>query len=377
VRVKLVCVAGGRPNFPKVAALLRALGTRAARFEALLVHTGQHSDARMSKVFFDELGLPEPMIDLGVGSATHAVQVAEVMRRFEAVLQSEQPHLVVVAGDLNSTLACALAASKFFLDEPFLFEGKPRRRPVLAHLEAGLRSFDDDMPEEINRRVTDCLSDILFVSEPAGETNLRREGVAPERQHLVGNVMIDTLLALKERALASGVLGRLGLEPEHYALLTLHRPTNVDDEGQLRTLLDTLDELAIELPVVFPVHPRTRARLDAAHLRPRSERFMLTDPLGYLDFVKLEASARVVLTDSGGVQDETTVLGVPCITLRNNTERPITLSEGTNVLGHTTREGILGAYAALRREPCSARVPPFWDGNAALRVVSVLERVFA
>lgn len=377
MRVKLVCVAGGRPNFPKLAALFRALRTRSERFETRLVNTGQHSDARMSKIFLDELDLPEPNVDLGVGSASHAVQVAETMRRFEAVLQTEQPECVVVAGDLNSTLACSLASAKFFRDEPFLFQGKPRRRPVLAHLEAGLRSFDDDMPEEMNRRVTDCLSDLLFVSEPAGETNLRREGVAPERHHYVGNVMIDTLLALRERAMASAVLDRLGLERGRYALLTLHRPSNVDDEHQLRTLLDTLDEIAIELPVVFPVHPRTRARLDAARIRPRSERFLLTEPLGYLDFVKLEASAKVVLTDSGGVQDETTVLGVPCITLRNNTERPITITEGTNVLGHTTREGILGAYAALRRDPRSGRVPRSWDGNAAERVARVLDEIFA
>ncbi|HEX5097844.1 MAG TPA: UDP-N-acetylglucosamine 2-epimerase (non-hydrolyzing) [Polyangiaceae bacterium] len=377
MRVKLVCVAGGRPNFPKLAALFRALGTRTDRFETRFVHTGQHSDPRMSKLICEELGLPEPHVDLGVGSATHAVQVAEVMRRFEAVLQAEQPHGVVVAGDLNSTLACALATSKFFRDEPFPFRGKPRRRTVLAHLEAGLRSFDDDMPEEVNRRVTDCLSDLLFVSEPAGEANLCREGVAPERQHFVGNVMVDTLLSLQARAAASDVLARLGLEPRGYALLTLHRPSNVDDERQLRTLLDTLDEIAIELPVVFPVHPRTRARFEAARIRPRSERFLLTEPLGYLDFVKLESSAKVVLTDSGGVQDETTVLGVPCITLRNNTERPITVTEGTNVLGHTTREGILGAYAALHREPRSGRVPRAWDGNAAERAARVLEQAFA
>lgn len=377
MRAKLLCVAGSRPNFPKIAALLHALRARADRFEARLVCTGQHYDPTMSTVFFDELGLPTPDLDLAVGSGSHAQQTAEVMRRFEAALEAEQPHAVVVVGDVNSTLGCALASAKFFRAESFAFKGESRRRPVLVHVEAGLRSFDDDMPEEINRRVTDCLSELLFVSEPAGVANLRREGVPRDRCHLVGSVMVDTLMSLRARVPPSNVLARLGLEPRRYHLLTLHRPSNVDDAHQLRTLLDTLDVIASDLPIVFPVHPRTRARMEAASVRPDGSRWLLVPPLGYFDFVQLEASARLVLTDSGGVQEETTVLGVPCLTLRENTERPITISDGTNHLARTSRESILAAYARACREPRAKKLPPYWDGRAAERVVRVLDRVFA
>jgi UDP-N-acetylglucosamine 2-epimerase (non-hydrolysing) len=376
VRVKLLCVAGGRPNFPKLAPLLRALSARAERFAARLVHTGQHYDPGLSQIFFAELGIEPPVVNLAVGSASHAQQTAELMRRFETVLSVEQPHGVVVVGDLNSALACALTAAKFQREQPFTFRGQPRRRPVVVHVEAGLRSFDDDMPEEINRRVTDSLSDLLLVSEPAGMANLSGEGVAAERCFLVGNLMIDTLLAMKERALGSDILTRLALEPGRYGLLTLHRPSNVDDTEHLRGLLATLDVVAGDLPLVFPVHPRTRARLETASPRPARGRWIFSPPLGYLDFVKLEAAANLVFTDSGGVQDETTVLGVPCLTLRENTERPITLTEGTNVLAGTTRERILAAYAAARSDPRAGRVPHLWDGKAAERVVGVLEQAF-
>ena len=377
MRVKLLCVAGGRPNFPKVAALWHALRARGERFEPRLVNTGQHYHPALSTLVIDELGLPAPDVDLGVGSASHALQTAEVMRRFEPVLQAEQPLVVVVVGDLNSTLAAALTVAKFLRAEAFTFRGESRRRPVLVHLEAGLRSFDDDMPEELNRRLTDSLSDLLFVSESSGGDNLRREGIAAERCHFVGNVMIDTLLAVKERALQSDLLGRLELEARRYAVLTLHRPSNVDDATQLGSLLDTLDEIAGELPIVFPVHPRTRAHLDAEHRRARRGRWLFVEPLGYLDFVKLEASARLVLTDSGGVQEETTVLGVPCVTLRANTERPVTVTHGTNVLGGTSRESILAAYATVRDGTRAGTVPHYWDGHAAERSVRILEQSFA
>jgi UDP-N-acetylglucosamine 2-epimerase (non-hydrolysing) len=369
-------VAGGRPNFPKLAAVLRALRARGDRFETHLVCTGQHYDDVMSKVFFEELGIPRPIRELGVRSGSHAAQTAELMQRFEEVLLAEQPQAALVFGDMNSTVACAQATAKFFREEPFSFKGRRRRRPVVIHVEAGLRSFDEDMPEEINRRLTDCVSDLLFISEPAGETNLRNEGVDPDRCYLVGNVMIDTLLAAKDRAMASDVLDRLRLEPGRFFLLTLHRPSNVDDEPKLSELFAALDRIAANSPIVFPVHPRTRARLDAADLQLDRARWVLTSPVGYHDFVKLEASAGLVLTDSGGVQEETTALGVPCLTLRDNTERPVTVAEGTNTLAGTTRESILAAYDAVRTTPRVGRVPRLWDGQAAQRLAYVLESVF-
>lgn len=373
--VKILCVAGARPNFVKIGPVLRAFAAD-PRFVARLVHTGQHYDAKLSKVFFDELAIPRPDIELEIGSASHAVQAAEIMRRFESVVTAEQPQAVLVVGDVNSTIACALTASKLFLAEPFSFRGRPRRRPVVIHVEAGLRSFDDDMPEEINRKLTDVISDLLYVSDPAGLDNLRHEGVADERVAFVGNVMIDTLLAAREKAMESRVLDTLGVTAGGYALVTLHRPSNVDDPQALTALLRTIDDVTGALPLVFPVHPRTRARLAEGAITLDPKRWVLTEPLGYLDFLKLTAQARVVLTDSGGVQEETTVLGVPCVTLRENTERPVTVSEGTNQLAGTAPAAIRACVAHALAGPEAGRIPRFWDGKAAARIVEHLGTVF-
>jgi UDP-N-acetylglucosamine 2-epimerase (non-hydrolysing) len=371
---KILCIAGARPNFMKISPILRAL-RGGDRFAPKLVHTGQHYDARLSKVFFDDLKIPRPDIELEVGSGTHAMQTAEIMRRFEPVLAEEQPEAVLVVGDVNSTIACALVTSKFTLARPFATTFGVRRRPLMIHVEAGLRSFDDEMPEEVNRKLTDAISDVLFVSDPAGMANLASEGVPAARCFFVGNVMIDTLLAAKEEAMKSRILETLGVGDRPYGLVTLHRPSNVDDVGALTALLHTLDEIAQQLPIVFPVHPRTRARLAASGHTLAPERWFVVDPLGYLDFMKLTANATVVLTDSGGIQEETTVLDVPCITLRDNTERPVTISEGTNRLAGTKRENILAAFAeaSVKR---AARVPRFWDGQAAERIAQTLADIF-
>lgn len=373
--VKILCIAGARPNFPKIAPLMKALNA-SDLFEVRLVHTGQHYDDALSRVFFDDLQIPKPDIDLEVGSASHAVQTAEVMKRFEPVLRQEQPQAVVVVGDVNSTIACALVVSKFELDGSFIWNGQRRNRPVMIHVEAGLRSFDDAMPEEINRRLTDTISDLLFVTEPAAQVNLKREGMPDERVHFVGNVMIDTLLAARERAMKSTILSELNLQESDYALLTLHRPSNVDNPQVLREILGALDEIARDLPIVFPAHPRTRPRIEEAGVELAPERWKLIDPVGYLDFLKLMSSARVMVTDSGGIQEETTVLGVPCMTLRENTERPVTIDEGTNTLVGSAPDAILEAWQRINANPHEERTPRFWDGQAANRIVAVLEREF-
>jgi UDP-N-acetylglucosamine 2-epimerase (non-hydrolysing) len=374
VASKIICVAGARPNFMKVAPIIRALAARSGLLPRL-VHTGQHYDAALSQVFFHDLGLPRPDVELEVGSATHAVQTAEVMRRFEPVLQAEQPAVVLVVGDVNSTLACALVASKFLLAEELRTCSGPRRRPLVAHVEAGLRSFDDDMPEEVNRKLTDALSDLLFVSEPAGMANLRREGVSEDRIRFVGNVMIDSLLAVQERARQTTVLADLGLRAGGYGVVTLHRPSNVDDPRALAGMLGLLEELAAQVPLVFPMHPRTRARLTAAGVRVDPERVKVVDPVGYVQFIGLLGSARVVLTDSGGIQEETTVLGIPCVTLRDNTERPVTLDEGTNVLGGTSPETIRPAFEKAMSASPQSRRPRLWDGRASERIADALSGV--
>jgi UDP-N-acetylglucosamine 2-epimerase (non-hydrolysing) len=278
---------------------------------------------------------------------------------------------VLVVGDVNSTIACTLVASKFLLAQPFACKLGRRTRPVIIHVEAGLRSFDDEMPEEINRRLTDSISDLLFVSDPAGLENLRREGVADARVIFAGNVMIDTMLRAREQAMQSRILSDMKLAERGYALLTLHRPSNVDDPDTLRALVGVLDELAARVPIVFPVHPRTRARL-ANGITLDPSRWTVCDPIGYLDFLRLQASARIVLTDSGGIQEETTVLGVPCVTLRENTERPVTVSEGTNRLGGTRKDTILRAFDEALAQPLSQRVPRGWDGHAAERIAEAL-----
>jgi len=355
--MKIVAVVGARPNFMKIAPIMWEVGRRGG-VDAHLVHTGQHYDERMSRLFFEELKIPKPDVDLGVGSGSHAVQTAEVMKRFEPILLEQKPDAVVVVGDVNSTIACALTAAKL---------GVP-----VAHVEAGLRSFDRTMPEEINRVLTDAISDWLFVSEPSGVANLRREGVADERVFFVGNVMIDTLLACRELSRRSTVLREMGLEGRPYAVLTLHRPANVDDPAVLGGILRAVDRLQRELPIVFPVHPRTRKALQGHDLAAMPG-LRLAEPLGYLDFMRLVADARLVLTDSGGIQEETTVLGVPCLTLRNNTERPATIDQGTNTLVGLDPERIIAAgLHALSATPASRPAPELWDGRAAGRILDLL-----
>ncbi len=360
--MKVINVCGARPNFMKIAPLMRAFRDRPG-IEPCLVHTGQHYDDTMSKAFFDELHIPRPDINLEVGSASHAVQTALIMQRFEPVVLAQKPDAVLVVGDVNSTIACGLVAAKLLVP--------------LVHVEAGLRSFDRTMPEEVNRVLTDVLSDLLFVTEPAGVRNLEREGIDPSKIHVVGNVMIDTLLAHRELAEKSDVLERLKLAPQTYGVLTLHRPTNVDDPRVLAGILDALEEIQRTTPLVFPVHPRTRGNLERTGLAPRLRNMphmILTEPLGYLDFLKLMSRAAVVLTDSGGIQEETTVLGVPCLTLRANTERPITVEQGTNqVVGMSPTE-ILKAYRRIREGRIQPRVPSLWDGKAAERIAEILLR---
>ena len=355
--MKLLIVAGARPNFMKVAPLLWE-SARRPDVEACLVHTGQHYDERMSKLFFEQLRIPRPQHDLGVGSGSHAVQTAEVMKRIEPILLAEKPDAIVVVGDVNSTVACALTAIKL---------GVP-----VAHVEAGLRSFDRTMPEEINRLVTDAISDWLFVSEPSGVTNLRREGVDDQRIFFVGNVMIDTLIACRPAIETAAGAELYGLSDGGYAVVTLHRPSNVDSAAALEPIVAALDAVQATVPIVFPVHPRTRKILETFPVG-RMANLRLTEPLGYLEFMKLVSHARFVMTDSGGLQEETTYLGVPCLTLRTSTERPVTVDVGTNRLVPLTRDAIVShATAALERKGEAARIPELWDGKAAARILDVL-----
>ena len=359
--MKIAGIVGARPNFVKIAPILAALRA-SPEIGTMLVHTGQHYDAQMSDAFFANLEIPTPDVNLGIRAETAVGQIAEIMARLEPVLLEARPDLVVVVGDVNSTVAGALAAVKVGI-------------PV-AHVEAGLRSFDRSMPEEVNRILTDAVSDLLFTTEPAANENLAREGIPRDRIHFVGNVMIDTLFRYRERALASPVLGRLGVERRAYAALTLHRPSNVDHPEELHRLLGAIARMQAEIPVVFPVHPRTRARLDQlnGHL-PSMPDLRLVEPLPYLDFIHLMASARCVLTDSGGVQEETTALGVPCLTLRTNTERPITATRGTNRVVGVDPEAIYASWrlVAEGRWP-AGELPDLWDGKAAERIVEILLR---
>ncbi len=352
--MRVLCVVGARPNYMKVKPVMDALAVAGA--DVVLVHTGQHYDAAMSDVFFADLGLRRPDHHLAVGSGSHATQTSKVMLAFEPVLEAVAPDAVVVVGDVNSTLACSLVTAK----SPIM----------LGHVEAGLRSGDWSMPEEVNRVVTDRVSDLLFAPSPDAVAHLRAEGCQDSQIHLVGNVMVDTLLANLDRALATDTLARLGLTKSGYGLVTLHRPANVDDPVTLSRLMSALDQVATTLcPLVLPAHPRLAAQLDQASA---SERLRIVPAAGYLEFIALQASALLVLTDSGGVQEETTVLGVPCLTLRENTERPITVTEGTNQLVGTDPETILDAARAVLRQPPPPRRPALWDGRAGQRIAGHL-----
>jgi len=359
--MKILNVVGARPNFMKIAPLMAEYGRRQG-VQAILVHTGQHYDQAMSRLFFSELGIPQPDVNLEVGSGSHAAQTAEIMKRFEPVLTQYQPDVVVVVGDVNSTIACGLVAVKLGIK--------------LAHVEAGLRSFDRSMPEEVNRVLTDSISDFLFCTEQSGIENLLNEGIPRDKVHFVGNVMIDTLLNNRARARESAVLDRLAVDGSRYALLTLHRPANVDDPQIFGNILDAVDVILKDMPVIFPVHPRTRTNLNSATVGARVDRMAglrLTDPLGYLDFLRLMGSATVVLTDSGGIQEETTILKVPCLTLRDNTERPVTVACGSNRIVGRDPQRILDAYKdAVSPNGRIFRTPPLWDGCAARRIVDVL-----
>jgi UDP-N-acetylglucosamine 2-epimerase (non-hydrolysing) len=359
--IKLACVVGARPNFMKMAPLLRATEKHRG-VEAVLIHTGQHYDAQLSDVFFEELGMKRPDVCLDVGSGKHGAQTARVLERMETVLEGAGFDRVVVVGDVNSTMAAALAAAKLGI-------------PV-AHVEAGLRSFDRSMPEETNRIVTDSVSDLLFVSEPAGVANLRREGHPEDRVHLVGNVMIDTLRRLLPKARSRDTLAEAGLQPGGYGVVTLHRPANVDRAETLGPLLDVLMASSQDLPLVFPIHPRTRSRLEQFGLLGRldaMDEVILLPPQGYLDFLALTSQAKVVITDSGGLQEESTALGIPCITARPNTERPATVVEGTSTLVGSDPVALKRSLrAVLDGTYKQGRCPALWDGKAAPRIAEIL-----
>lgn len=360
-RLKVLNVVGARPNFMKVAPIHEAM-EHCPDMEPHLLHTGQHYDHAMSALFFDILGLPEPHYYLGVGSGGHGEQTGRIMIEFEAVLKGLMPDLVLVVGDVNSTIACAMVAVKLGCK--------------VAHVEAGLRSFDRTMPEEINRVLTDQISDYLFITEISAHDNLRREGIPEEKIYFVGNVMIDSLLRHRTRAAERRILTDLGLVPGGYVLVTLHRPSNVDNPKILSTLLEVLCAISERIPVIFPVHPRTRQKLASTGLDAKladHAAVRLIDALNYLDFLKCMENARVVITDSGGIQEETTVLGVPCLTARENTERPVTVTEGTNVVvGRDPGRLLEETLKVLQGEGKQGRYPKLWDGHAAKRIVDIL-----
>ena len=432
--LRIVSVVGARPNFIKMAPLIRAidkhnksvntlrLTSHASRSSShlsrltshILIHTGQHYDYEMSKVFFEDLELPEPDIYLGVGSGTHAEQTARIMLEFEKVLLKQKPDVVIVVGDVNSTLACALATAKFrctrLPDYQLPLTTYHGRRPLLAHVEAGLRSFDRSMPEEINRKLTDAISDFLFTPSPDADENLKKEGIPKEKIYLVGDIMVDSLLANKEKAKKSKILEKLGLRKSlsdncplttDYALLTLHRPSNVDNKENLTKIIKALKEISKRIPIIFPAHPRTQKRLAEFGLLPNNlltqssnnqspitsyqlpvtnyqflipnSRFLLIDPLGYLDFLSLEMNAEFVMTDSGGIQKEATLFNVPCLTLRNTTEWGITITQGTNVLVWNNTEKIVEeAFKILDGKRKQSNGYKLWDGKTAKRIVEVL-----
>lgn len=363
--MKIINVVGARPNFMKMAPIIEALNKYPDHFDHLLIHTGQHYDERMSKAFFVDLGMPRPDIDLEVGSGTHAEQTARIMVEFEKVCMREKPDLVIVVGDVNSTMACTITAKKLGIR--------------VAHVEAGLRSRDMGMPEEINRLCTDVLCDYLFTTDHFADENLRAEGVPEEKIHFVGNVMIDTLRKHEQKAAELSLMRDLGLEKGGYATMTLHRPSNVDDPAILAGLLEALADISRDLPIIFPIHPRTRKMAETfglGHFLNKGEKvegIWCTEPLGYLEFLHLNMNAKMVLTDSGGLQEETTVLGVPCITMRHNTERPITCTQGTNrLVGNDPQKVRAAARAVMAGDWNVGQVPERWDGKAAERIAEIL-----
>jgi UDP-N-acetylglucosamine 2-epimerase (non-hydrolysing) len=362
--LKIITVAGARPNLMKVAPLVAAMKRRPGEFQSFLVHTGQHYDEAMSEAFFHDLGMPKPDVHLGVGSGSHAAQTAAILQAFEPVVLREKPDWVVVVGDVNSTLACALVSVKLGIK--------------VAHVEAGLRSRDRTMPEEINRLLTDQIADLLLTPSTDADENLLAEGIPRERIQFVGNIMIDSLLDHLERSQRSEARTKLGVDGRDYAVLTLHRPSNVDDTKAFVRLLEALEEIATRLPIIFPAHPRTRKMVAELELTDHVQRIRdlhVIDPIGYLDFLHLLSGARLVLTDSGGIQEETTVLGIPCITLRENTERPITVELGTNTIAGTDPTKIIAAATNAVENPLNKstlRVPPLWDGHTADRILATL-----
>jgi UDP-N-acetylglucosamine 2-epimerase (non-hydrolysing) len=359
--MKFISVVGARPNFMKVAPLHRVF-SKMDGVQHLIVHTGQHYDKNMSKVFFEDLELPKPDVYLGVGSGSHAEQTAKIMVEFEKVLVKEKPDLIIVVGDVNSTVACSLTASKLQIP--------------IAHVEAGLRSFDRGMPEEINRIVTDALSDYLFVTEEAGVTNLRNEGISDKKVFFVGDVMVDSLILYREKARRSDIKKTFGLSSNDYTLVTLHRPGNVDDRNNIEIILKIFESIHNHGKIIFPIHPRTRKRIEEFGLSSQFaavKNLVLTDPIGYLDFLNLMMDARIVLTDSGGIQAETTFLNVPCVTLRENTEQPCTIESGTNVLaGLSIDKVVMLAGECYKGKWKKGTVPELWDGKAAERIGKVL-----
>jgi len=358
--IRLMHVAGARPNFIKIASILNACA-KTPGIESVLVHTGQHYSASMSGAFFDELSIPKPDVNLEVGSASHAQQTGEIMKRFEPVLLEHKPDAVLVVGDVNSTVACALVAVKLGI------------RAI--HVEAGLRSFDRTMPEEINRVLTDSISDFLFVTESSGIDNLKREGIEESRIFFVGNVMIDTLERHRVKADRSKILDELKLAGGKYGVVTLHRPANVDDHEAFRRIINALIEIQKDIAIVFPMHPRTFNSLKSSGLDEMLNtlpNILIVEPLGYFDFLKLMSHAKIVITDSGGIQEETTILGVPCITVRDNTERPVTVTEGTNRLVGTDTETIIAGYRESLNGSRKGLRPKFWDGKASERIVRIL-----
>ena len=365
---EIICVVGARPNFTKIAPIIHAM-QNSTRLTPYLLHTGQHYDQAMKHSFFEQLGIPEPDCDLEVGSGSHAVQTAEVMKRFEPVLDERKPAAILVVGDVNSTIACALVAAK-------------KEIPVI-HVEAGLRSYDRNMPEEVNRVLTDQISDYLFTTERSALDNLTREGIDASRVHFTGNVMIDTLMKNLENANPlEETLGILDNKDKYlsgnFGLVTLHRPSNVDDQTILTRLVDTLVSVSRQIPLMFPVHPRTSANLKKFGLMEKliAADILVLPPMGYLQLLGAMKITKMVLTDSGGIQEETTALGVPCITIRENTERPVTVTEGTNTIVGTDRDKIIAtASTILETGGKSGRIPEYWDGKAAERIVGVLSKV--